>query len=102
MFVRFSTAAGNKGSAEPAARDFVADAFAYMKFIGHTPAAVALFGKAGLPENRGHGFITINGESDCSAFVTACRKVRYWNPHRLAPERIITIINAGLNPAREK
>ena len=79
VFVRFSTAAGNKGSAEPAARDFVADAFAYMKFIGHTPAAAALFEKAGLPENRDHGFITINGESDCSAFVTACRKVRYWD-----------------------
>ncbi|HXT53612.1 MAG TPA: catalase [Candidatus Eisenbacteria bacterium] len=66
-------------TAEPAARDFVADAFAHMKFIGHTPAALALFEKAGLPENRDHGFITINGESDCSAFVTACRKVRYWD-----------------------
>ena len=66
-------------TAEPAARDFVADAFAHMKFIGHTPAAVALLEKAGLPENRDHGFITINGESDCSAFVTACRKVRYWD-----------------------
>jgi len=65
--------------AEPAARDFVADAFAHMKFIGHTPAAVALFEKAGLPENRDHGFITLNGESDCFAFVTACRKVRYWD-----------------------
>jgi hypothetical protein len=79
VFVRFSTVAGNKGSPEPAARDLVADAFAYMKFIGHTPAAVALLEKAGLPENRDHGFITINGESDCSAFVTACRKVRYWD-----------------------
>jgi len=65
--------------AEPAARDFVADAFAHMKFIGHTPAAVALFEKAGLPENRDHGFITLNGESDCFAFVTACRKLRYWD-----------------------
>ena len=66
-------------TAEPAARDFVADAFAHMKFIGHTPAALALFEKAGLPENRDHGFITLNGESDCFAFVTACRKVRYWD-----------------------
>jgi len=66
-------------TAEPAARDFVADAFAHMKFIGHTPAAVALFEKAGLPENRDHGFITLNGESDCFAFVTACRKLRYWD-----------------------
>jgi catalase len=64
---------------EPAARDFVADAFAHMKFIAHTPAAVALFEKAGLTGNRDQGFITLNGESDCSAFVTACRKVRYWD-----------------------
>jgi catalase len=28
--------------AEPAARDFAADAFAHMKFIGHTPASTAL------------------------------------------------------------
>jgi catalase len=64
---------------EPAARDFVADAFAHMKFIGHTRAAVALFEKAGLGGNRDQGFIALDGESDCSAFVTACRKVRYWD-----------------------
>ena len=64
---------------EPAARDFVADAFAHMKFIGHTRAAVALFEKAGVGGNRDQGFIALDGESDCSAFVTACRKVRYWD-----------------------
>jgi catalase len=64
---------------EPAARDFVADAFAHMKFIGHTRGAVALFEKAGLGGNRDQGFIALDGESDCSAFVTACRKVRYWD-----------------------
>ena len=37
---------------EPAARDFVADAFAHMKFIGHTKAASILFEKAGIAENR--------------------------------------------------
>ena len=64
---------------EPAARDFVADAFAHMKFIGHTRGAVALFEKAGLGRNRDQGLIALDGESDCSAFVTACRKVRYWD-----------------------
>ena len=65
--------------AEPAARDFVADAFAHMKFIGHTPAATAWFEKAGIGEKRDEGFIALNNESDCSAFVSACRQVRYWD-----------------------
>jgi catalase len=65
--------------AEPAVRDFVADAFAHMKFIGHTPAATAWFEKAGIGEKRDRGFIALNNESDCSAFVSACRQVRYWD-----------------------
>ena len=65
--------------AEPAARDFVADAFAHMKFIGHTPAATAWFEKAGIGEKRDEGFIALNNEIDCSAFVSACQQVRYWD-----------------------
>jgi catalase len=64
---------------EPAARDFVADAFAHMKFIGHTDAASVLFQKAGLAESRDGGFIAIKSAGDCSAFVNACRKIRYWD-----------------------
>ena len=64
---------------EPAARDFVADAFAHMKFIGYTAAAAILFEKAGVAENRDEGFIALNGQADCATFVTACRQVRYWN-----------------------
>ena len=63
---------------EPAARDFVADAFAHMKFIGHTAAAAILFEKAGIAENRDEGFIALKGKDDCSAFVAACRQVRFW------------------------
>ena len=65
--------------AEPAARDFVPDAFAHMKFIGHTPAATAWFEKAGIGEKRDEGFIALNNEIDCSAFVSACQQVRYWD-----------------------
>ncbi len=64
---------------EPAARDFVADAFAHMKFIGYTAAAAILFEKAGVAENRDEGFIALKGQADCATFVTACRQVRYWN-----------------------
>ena len=63
---------------EPAARDFVADAFAHMKFIGYTEPAAQLFEKAGIAEERDQGFIALNGKNDCSAFIAACRKIRYW------------------------
>jgi catalase len=62
---------------EPAARDFVADAFAHMKFIGYVEPAAILFGKAGVPESRDEGFILLKG-ADCSAFIAACRQLRYW------------------------
>jgi catalase len=62
---------------EPAARDFVADAFAHKKFIGYVDAAAMLLGNAGIPEKRDEGFIPLRG-ADCSAFIAACRKLRYW------------------------
>ena len=63
---------------EPAARDFVADAFAHMKFIGYVEPAAILFEKAGIPESRDEGFIALDGKNACSAFVAACRQLRYW------------------------
>ena len=63
---------------EPAARDFVADAFAHMKFIGYVEPAAILFEKAGISESRDEGFIALNGKDACSAFVAACRQLRYW------------------------
>lgn len=63
---------------EPAARDFIADAFAHMKFIGYTEPAAMLFGKAGVPESRDDGFIALKGSQECSAFIAACRQLRYW------------------------
>jgi catalase len=62
---------------DPAARDFIADAFAHMKFIGHTEAAAMLFEKAGI-ENRDGGFIALSGKDGCSALIAACRQIRYW------------------------
>jgi catalase len=63
---------------EPAARDFVADAFAHMKFIGYVESAALLFEKAGVSETRDEGFVALKGPDDCSAFVSACRELRYW------------------------
>ena len=46
---------------EPAARDFVADAFAHCKFIGYVEAALPLFEKAGVPDSRDDGCIALAG-----------------------------------------
>ena len=62
---------------EAPARDFVADAFAHMKFIGYVEAAAALLGKAGVEESR-DGFVVLKGEEDCAAFVAVCRQLRCW------------------------
>jgi catalase len=63
---------------EATARDFVADAFAHMKFIGYAAAAEPLLKKAGVAEDRDEGFLPLGSADDAAAFVTACRKLRFW------------------------
>jgi catalase len=64
-------------AADPAARDFVADAFAHRKFIGYVEAAAPLFDKAGVA-NRDEGMIALKTPKDCSRFLAACGELRYW------------------------
>ena len=68
----------------PAARDFVADAFAHRKFIAYAAAAAPLLEKAGV-SHLDEGFIPLNKAGDCDGFVAACRKLRFWD--RAAAER---------------
>nr|MBA3564893.1 catalase [Gammaproteobacteria bacterium] len=63
---------------KPAARDFVADAFAHCKFIGYTAPAKALFKKSGIDKSLDKGFIALGSAGDVGGFVTACRKLRFW------------------------
>ena len=63
---------------EPAARDFVADAFAHMKFIGYVEAATPLFTKAGLTDMDG-GMIALDGNKGTSNFLELCRHLRFWD-----------------------
>lgn len=67
----------------PAARDFVADATAHRKFIAYSAAAVPLLEKAGAVLDE--GFVPLNKTADCGKFVTACRKLRFWD--RVGAER---------------
>lgn len=64
---------------ESTARDFVADAFAHMKFIGYTSAAMPLLEKAGIAESLDEGCIDLENANASKNFIMACRKIRYWD-----------------------
>ena len=60
----------------PAARDFIADAFAHRKFIAIVDAALPLLAKVGVAPDE--GVVMLKNISDASAFVKACGELRYW------------------------
>jgi catalase len=70
----------------PAARDFVADAFAHCKLIGHVEAAAVLFAKAGVSESMDDGFIALEGRKGPSAFLESCRMLRFWERQASSPQ----------------
>ncbi len=64
---------------ESTARDFVADAFAHMKFIAYTPASKPLLEKAGIADNLDDGCLSLDKPEAMSQFVKMCRNVRFWD-----------------------
>ncbi|MEA2835759.1 MAG: catalase [Bradyrhizobium sp.] len=64
---------------ESTARDFVADAFAHCKFIGHTEAVMPLFEKAGIAEALDEGVIALKSSKDVAGFVKTLGKLRLWS-----------------------
>jgi catalase len=72
----------DNGAAElgehPAARDFVTDAFAHCKYIGHCRQARQLFEVTGLAAKLDEGFIALNGADSVDSFLDACAQLRYW------------------------
>ena len=65
-------------SKNPAARDFIADAFAHRKFIAYVDAASSLLAQAGVAESRDDGFIMLKEPADAGAFIKACGELRFW------------------------
>jgi catalase len=69
---------GAKSLAEDgSARDFTSDAYVHAKFIGHVKAAAPLIEKS-IGNNRDGGLIELNDPKKISAFVQACRQLRFW------------------------
>ncbi len=63
---------------EATAKDFLNDAYAHAKFIGYVDTAMPLFEKAGLTD-MDDGFIALKSAADAKKFITACRKLRFWD-----------------------
>ncbi|MEO8095920.1 MAG: catalase, partial [Pseudolysinimonas sp.] len=63
---------------DTAAKDFVSDAFAHCKVIGHTSSALALLEAAGVAMSIDEGFVEVATAADADAFVTRCRQLRFW------------------------
>ena len=64
---------------EPAARDFVADAFAHSKFVAYSDEAKPFLTKVLGADKLDDGFISVGGVKDISKFVQECRKLRFWD-----------------------
>jgi catalase len=62
----------------PAARDFIADAFAHLKYIGYTSAALPLLEKAGVADGLDAGCLELKTPGDAAKFVALCRNLRLW------------------------
>ncbi len=62
----------------PAARDFVADAFAHCKFIGYTAEIGPLLEKAGVRSELDEGCRELSKKGDGKDFVALCRQLRFW------------------------
>jgi catalase len=80
VFDAVAILASKEGSAlladEATARDFIADAFAHVKFIAYAPSAKPLLDKAGvIPDG---GCIELTGEKDAARFIKLCRQLRFW------------------------
>ncbi len=74
-----SEAGAAKLAGDPAARDFVTDAFAHCKLIGYVDAARALFDATGLSAMIDDGFVLLDSADDAPGFIERCRALRHWD-----------------------
>ena len=66
-----------------AAKDFVSDAFAHLKFMAYVEAAMPLFEKAGIAADLDDGCIPLKAGKAAPAFIAACRKLRRWEREQI-------------------
>jgi catalase len=74
-------------AAQPAVRDFLADAYAHCKFIGYVGDASSLFEAAGLGGLTDDGFVSLD-EHSAADFISRCAKLRFWPRQASIAQRI--------------
>ncbi|MDR3617350.1 MAG: catalase [Candidatus Obscuribacterales bacterium] len=77
--VVMSADGASKLASEATAKDFIADAFAHLKFIAYNDAAASLLEKAGVSATADEGVVKVGSADDASNFLTNCRKLRLWS-----------------------
>ena len=78
----------------PAARQFVADAFAHYKFVGYSAEAAPLLEKAGVIDDLDDGFIELAGKADVAGYFEPLSQLRHW-----AREKAMLALNPDLPSA---
>jgi catalase len=63
---------------DPAARDFISDAYAHSKFIAYVDSALPLIKSALGDRDLDAGFVKIEVAKDVVQFVETCRRLRFW------------------------
>jgi catalase len=74
-------------AADPAARDFVTDAVAHQKYVGHVDGAAPLLEAAGVAGSVDEGFVPLSDAGSVDVFLQACRRLRHWERAAPAPVR---------------
>jgi catalase len=64
---------------QPPAKDFVTDAHAHCKLIGHTAEAAGLLAAAGVTDSMDGGYHELGSRPSAKRFVEACRDLRWWD-----------------------
>ena len=82
VVVLTSTPEAHTLAGEPAARDFVTDAYAHGKFVGYTSDADELFEATGLTSLLDDGFIELDSPDAAAAFLDRCVEIRFWDRGR--------------------
>lgn len=78
VVVLASQEGGAELASQPAARDFVTDAFAHCKFVGYTPGAFALLEATGVAGKLDDGFVELSSATTASSFLERCCALRHW------------------------
>jgi len=95
-----SAEGGQALAKQPPARDFVADAFAHLKVIAYTPAAMPLLRIAGVADDLDEACVALEARGDAKAFVLKCRGLRHW-PRELVVKPSRDELRPGSRRTRE-